>query len=202
VKSSGEVHKREASLPIQDTDTHHGAGLNAPQLLLTAPPPFEAVFAEQSRFAWRLLVRLGVQERDAADVCQEVFLVIHRRLAEFDPARSGLTSWVSGICVRAASDYRRRHPNRRETSDGELESMAVSGEQHHELEKRRAWLKLQRALDAMDAGKSEVFVLYELEALPMSEIATILGCPVQTAYSRLHAARQLVMLAFAAEGEP
>jgi RNA polymerase sigma-70 factor (ECF subfamily) len=176
--------------------------LNAPQLLPTAPPPFEAVFAEQSPFAWRLLVRLGVQERDAADVCQEVFLVIHRRLAEFDPGRGEIAGWISGICVRAASEYRRRNPNRRETSATELESIAVSSEQHHELEKRRAWLKLQRALDTMDAGKSEVFVLYELEALPMSEIARVLGCPVQTAYSRLHAARQLIMLSFTAEGEP
>jgi RNA polymerase sigma-70 factor, ECF subfamily len=37
-----------------------------------------------------------------------------------------------------------------------------------------------------------VFVLYELEELPMAEVAAGIGCPVQTAYSRLHAARKQV----------
>jgi RNA polymerase sigma-70 factor (ECF subfamily) len=37
-----------------------------------------------------------------------------------------------------------------------------------------------------------VFVLYELEELPMIEVAEAVGCPLQTAYSRLHAARDAV----------
>jgi RNA polymerase sigma-70 factor, ECF subfamily len=175
--------------------------LNAPQREILAPPAFAAVFAEQSRFVWRLLVRLGVHERDAADISQEVFVVVHRRLPEFDRDRSSLRSWVYGICVRAASDYRRRSPSRRETSDESLAHLGVDGTQARELEARRAWTKLARVLDGMDADKRQVFVLYELEAVPMHEIAAILECPVQTAYSRLHAARRLILSAFRAEGE-
>ena len=43
--------------------------------------------------------------------------------------------------------------------------------------------------DASDADKRAVFVLYELEELAMAEVAEAIGCPLQTAYSRLHAAR-------------
>ena len=145
---------------------------------------------------WRVLARLGVQERDVPDACQEAFLVVHRRLPDYDPARCALSSWVYGICLRVASDYRRRHPNRRETSDEALQHLALDAPQERNLETSRAWGKLAAALDAMDSGKREAFVLYELEAVPMNEIAKILGCPLHTAYARLHAARRLVLRAF------
>jgi RNA polymerase sigma-70 factor (ECF subfamily) len=170
--------------------------LNATQREIFAPPPFEAVFAEQSRFVWRLLVRMGVQARDAADVCQEVFLVVHRRLPDFDPGQSGIRTWVSGICLRAASEYRRRSPSRREILDEQLDPAAAAADPETDLETSRAWQKLSRVLDAMDVAQRQVFVLYELEAIPMSEIAAILDCPLQTAYSRLHAARRVVRSAF------
>lgn len=170
--------------------------MNAPQRRPSAAPTFEVVFADQARFAWRLLIRLGVSNRDAADVCQEVFLVVHRRLPQFEATRSSLRSWVYGICIRAASEYRRRNPARHEVYDHEHGSMIAAVGQDDSLEAKRAWLKLERALDAMDSDKRQVFVLYELENVSMAEICQILGCPVQTAYSRLHAARRLILAAF------
>jgi RNA polymerase sigma-70 factor, ECF subfamily len=159
-------------------------------------PEFDEIFVQHSPYVWRVLARLGVQSRDVPDACQEAFLVVHRRLGDFDPARGTLRSWVYGICARVASEYRRRHPNRRETSDAALAHVGVVQQQEDELEAARAWRRLSSILDAMDAPKREVFVLYELEALPISEVAMSLGCPVQTAYARLHAARRLVLSAF------
>ncbi len=176
--------------------------MNARQLQLVTPPAFEAVFAEHSRTAWRLLVRLGVQPRDAQDVCQEVFIVVHRRLPDFDPRRGSLVSWLYGICLRAASDYRRRHPNRRESPEQALLNVETSDRPDRDLEARRAWHKLASVLDTLDAGQRQVFVLYELEGLPMGEIASLLDSPLQTAYARLHAARRRVLGAFTREHAP
>jgi RNA polymerase sigma-70 factor (ECF subfamily) len=162
---------------------------------------FKHVFVECSRFVWRVLARLGVSERDVPDACQEVFLVVHRRLGDFDATRSSLRSWVYGICMRVASDYRRRSPSRRETAE-ELADIAVLSAQEANVDERRAWQKLARVLDEMDAPKRQAFVLYDLEALPMAEVAAILECPLQTAYSRLHAARRTVLEAFHGQEEP
>ena len=129
--------------------------MNATQREILAPPPFEVVFAEQSRFVWRLLVRLGVQARDAADVCQEVFLVVHRRLPEFDPGQSAIRAWVSGICLRAASEYRRRNPGRREVLGEPVQPVATAAGPDADLETQRAWATLSRVLDAMDVAKRE-----------------------------------------------
>ncbi len=178
------------------------AAANQPLPEPLSAPTFNGIFEQYSRFAWRALVRLGVQSRDAADACQEVFLVVHRRLDAFDASRGSPKSWVYGICVRVASDYRRRHPNRNEVSAAALAQVAVPGEQDDQLQDRRAREKLSRLLDAMDSAKREVFVLYELEALPMTDVASILECPLQTAYARLHAARRLVLAAFAGNEAP
>ncbi len=175
--------------------------MNAPKREVTGLPAFERVFEEHGAFAWRLLARLGVQQRDVPDVCQEVFIVVHRRLADFDPERSSVRTWVYGICARAASDYRRRHPNRRE-SELDPGDFTAPGQPDSELEAERAWARLARILSAMDPLKRQVFVLYELEAMPMSQIAAILECPEQTAYSRLHAARRAVLAEFEGKTTP
>ncbi len=57
---------------------------------------------------------------------------------------------------------------------------------------REARATLDRILDGLDDDKRAVFVLFEIEELPMTEVAMAVGCPLQTAYSRLHAARREV----------
>jgi RNA polymerase sigma-70 factor (ECF subfamily) len=68
--------------------------------------------------------------------------------------------------------------------------MRAEAGQEQSLERARARQQLDRMLDALDEDKRTVFVLYELERLPMNDVAAACGCPVQTAYSRLHAARR------------
>lgn len=147
------------------------------------------VFHEYAPFAWRVLRRLGVSEADANDVCQEVFITVHRRLSEFE-ARSSIRTWVFEICVRFAADYRKRMRRRREVAPGGLPEVTIDAGQERELSVREASGILDRILDGIDDEKREVFVLYEIEELSMTEVAESVGCPLQTAYSRLHAARR------------
>ncbi len=48
------------------------------------------------------------------------------------------------------------------------------------------------ALEQLDDAKREVFVLYEIEELEMKDVVALVGCPLQTGYSRLRAARKLL----------
>lgn len=152
---------------------------------------FDQVFTDNAPFVWRTLRRLGVREADVEDVCQEVFLVVHRQLAGFE-ARSSLRTWLYGICLRAASSYRRRPHRTREEISATPPEESIPAPQDDDLERKRALARLDAALDELDDDKRAVFVLYELEQLSMAEIAEATRCPVQTAYSRLHAARRLV----------
>lgn len=185
------------ALPSENSEAHlvPSAG---PRL---APPEFDSVFETSSRFVWRVLARLGVARADIQDVGQEVFMVVHRRLQDYD-GRASLQSWIYGICVRTASQHRRRHPGRRETEAAILLERGVPCHQERDLEHMRAQRLLQATVDAMDQDQAAVFVLYELEELSMSEVSSALGCPLQTAYSRLYAARKAVVLAFQHREDP
>jgi len=170
-----------------------------PLVLLTPKLDFDHVFTDTRPFVWRVLGRLGVARADIADVCQEVFLIVHRRRGDYDgrPVRA----WCYGICVRAAADYRKRAHRRHEKLGETLPEPPISAEQDRALELSRARAQLEQVLAELDQDKRAVFVLYELEELTMSEVASIVGCPLQTAYSRLHAARRAVRAAFGATGE-
>jgi RNA polymerase sigma-70 factor (ECF subfamily) len=132
-----------------------------------------------------------VREADIEDVCQEVFIVVHRKLADFE-ARSSPKTWIYGIAVRTASDYRKRASHVREIVTDSPPDEVSRDDPHDALSAQQARATLDRLLDQLDEDKRAVFVLYEIEELPMNEVARALGCPLQTAYSRLHAARSKI----------
>lgn len=168
------------------------AGLSAPSVEV---PTTAEVYAAHGRIVWRVLRRLGVPESEIEDAAQEVFVVVHRKLADF-AGRSSLRTWVCGIAVRCALEHRRRHARREEPTD-DIDLAATDASPIESLEQREARAMLERILASLDDAKRAVFVLYELEGLSMNEVAEVVGCPLQTAYSRLHAGRAHVDAAVA-----
>jgi len=156
-----------------------------------AIPTFREVFEEHAPYVWRVLRRLGVPESDVEDLCQEVFVVVHRKLPGFE-GRSSVRTWLYSICVRTASDHRRRAHVRREKVTDRPPERAGSAPQQQQLERRQARALLDAALLKLPEDKRAVFVLYEVEGLSMPEVAEAVGCPLQTAYSRLYSARDAV----------
>ncbi len=158
-------------------------------LVAPSAPSFAEVYRDYAAYAWRVLRRLGVREADVEDVCQELFLVVHRKLPKF-AHRSTLRTWLYSIAIRCASDHRRRAHVKREQPTRAFDDRApIDPPQPASLAHREARAVLDQILDALDQPKRAVFVLYELEELSMAEVAEAVGCPLQTAYSRLHAAR-------------
>jgi RNA polymerase sigma-70 factor (ECF subfamily) len=151
---------------------------------------FEDVYRDQFAFVWRSAKRLGVREASLDDVVQEVFVVVHRRLTDFE-GRSSLRTWLFGITIRIARDHRRSAA--RKDVDGSVDPDAVgtaSAGPGESAERAEAVRLLHAILDELDDERREVFVMSELEQLPMPEIALALGINVNTAYARLRMARQ------------
>ncbi len=154
---------------------------------------FRELYEGHFMFVWRSLRRLGVAERDCSDVAQEVFVVVHRRLSTLRQDVKPST-WMYGICVRAASDYRRRAANRYEV----LDEAAVDSEGSRSpsassvLAGREQVNELERILNAMPPEQREVFTAFELEGMSCPEIAISLEVPLGTVYSRLRLAREQI----------
>ena len=153
------------------------------------PPAFADVFREQARFVWRALLGLGVDPVDVQDASQQVFVVLHRKLPSFD-ATSTLRTFVYGICLRVASEYRRRAHRRYEKALADVPEGATPPTQENDVARREVLERFEAALGQLKPVMREVFVLYEIEELSMVEVAQVTQCPVPTAYSRLRAARR------------
>jgi RNA polymerase sigma-70 factor (ECF subfamily) len=162
-----------------------------------ALPSVGEVFQQELPYVARVLRYFGVPDADLADVCQEVFVVVHRKLPEFEH-RSAIRTWLFRISQRTASDYRKRAHVRREVPVSEPQrGLTEDGEETaRRVDLRRQLLSL---LEVLDEDKRTVFVLFEIEGLDMKDVANVLECPLQTAYSRLHAARRILKEAFEAD---
>jgi RNA polymerase sigma-70 factor (ECF subfamily) len=153
---------------------------------------FGRVYAEHFALVFRGLRRLGVSEAALEDAVQDVFLVVHRKWSAFE-GRCALRTWVYGIAVKVAKDYRRaeaRHSRRvqRFAELSQCEPASVSPSDR--LERREANRLLHTALGALHQEERAVFVLVELEELSMREAAQAMRLNLRTCQRRLKSARQ------------
>lgn len=149
---------------------------------------FPELFRTHTPYVWRVLRRLGVHERDIEDVAQDVFVTAHTNLHKFE-GRSQIRTWVYGICINRARDYLRLARVRREIPTEILPDTTLEANQEQHIDQKNSLAKLDQMLQHLDEDKRAVFVLFDIEELPMEDVAQALECPVQTAYSRLYAAR-------------
>ncbi len=156
----------------------------------TAMPEFRAIYEDFFDYVWRTLRRMGVREADLADAAHEVFVVVHRRLPDFDPARP-LAPWIGGIVYRVAVHEQRRARHRRErlTAPDDLPRPTSSRDPEQAALAAERARRVLMALRALDIKRRAVFVMHELDGLACPEIAEALGVPLNTVYSRLRAAR-------------
>jgi RNA polymerase sigma-70 factor (ECF subfamily) len=160
---------------------------------------FRQIFDSHAQAVTRTLRYLGVPESDLMDAAQEVFLVVNRRFREFQ-GRASLSTWIRQICLRVALSTRRRRGRRREEVVEQPPDAGADADQHARIERSEQRALLNGLLDALDDDQRAVIVLYEIELLPMREVAETVGCPLQTAYSRRKAALERLRAALT-EGE-
>lgn len=152
----------------------------------------EDVYREHFGFAWRSLRHLGVAEADVEDAAQDVFVVVHGKLATFEH-RAQITTWIYGICMNVAQARRRRAHVRRElpTDPASIPVDESRVEQADDaLERRQAEDMLDRILDTLPVEQRAVFTLFELDGRSSEEIAELCAIPIGTVYSRLRLARE------------
>lgn len=138
------------------------------------------------------LRRLGVPHADLPDVTQETLIAVHARWSEYD-ARRPLRPWLFAFAARLAANHRRRPEVRRAragVSDPMIDALVHDGPTPDaELADARDRALVLAALDLLDDDRRAVFVAAEIEGLGMPEIASYLGIPLNTGYTRLRLAR-------------
>lgn len=151
---------------------------------------FRGLYDEHHAFVWAVLRKLGVPERDAEDVMQEVFLVVHRRLDAFE-GRSAWTTWLYGITTRVYWNYARRQRSRPQASASasSLRLVDPAADPERFTQRREASVMLETLLGSLNAEKRTAYVLHTIEGLSAPQISAITGVNTRTIYSRLRAAK-------------
>jgi RNA polymerase sigma-70 factor, ECF subfamily len=163
-------------------------------------PSFQDVYQQDFAYVWQTLRRLGVRPSDLEDLAHDVFVVVHRRLGDFDPGRA-VRPWLFGIAYRVASEHRRRRPldgpaARSEADVADLVDQAPSPERILAADDARR--RVAEALEQLPLDQRCVLVLHDIDGVPVPEIALTLELPLNTVYSRLRLGRSKFAAALAA----
>jgi len=183
--------------------------LHSEELVTPAPEPtapaeadvssLADAYEEHFAFVWRSLRALGVPRASLDDATQDVFIVVQRRLSEFEQ-RSSLKTWLFGIAHGVAANARRSA--RRRATEPLPPDLSSFGPGPHELTERRESAAFVDAfLDGVDEAQRAAFTACVLEEMSVREAAEALDVNVNTLASRLRAVRAKFLAAVAELGE-
>ena len=162
------------------------------------------VFDDHAAYVFRVLRYLGIRDADLQDVCQEVFITVHRKIDSFE-GRAALGTWLYRVAANAALIKRRGKRAEVEVkledylptfkSDGHREGERAmlladwSGTPERELLSGEAREILEEGLALLPDHYRAILVLRDVEELSNEEVAEALGESVASVKSRLHRAR-------------
>jgi RNA polymerase sigma-70 factor (ECF subfamily) len=151
---------------------------------------FDELYQTYFGFVWRNVLNRGVPRSAVDDVVQEVFLVVHRKLPEFE-GRAQLRTWLAMVVRRVVAGHLRRRRNR--PAGEPLENEGVSSLQGpaEALDTKVAVSAFYKILEGMTDAQREIFVLHDIERITGREIAEITGMNENTVHTRLRAARRI-----------
>src|SRR5262249_16144612 len=141
----------------------------------------QRMFAVYHATVWRILRRRGLSPDAATDATQQAFVVAAERLADIEPQSE--RAFLIATALKGARSLQRQ-TNHLEL-DADLDQRATGANDE------RADLQLcDLALSKVSPELAEVFVLYEIEGLSSTEIASLLEIPLGSVASRLRRARE------------
>lgn len=152
-------------------------------------PAFREVFERELPFVYNALRRLGIAAADLPDVTQEVFATVASILPDYDPARP-IRPWLFGIAYRIGLRYAEVAYRRREVPSEIPDAPDSSPGADTAMERKETKTLVREALERVEPSRRAVLILSHFEHLSVPEIARTLDIPTNTAYSRLHRARE------------
>ena len=165
-------------------------------LRLVPSPPAAAVapdeacldaFLRELDYVHRTLRRLGTSNSETDDLAQELFLVLRKCWARYDPTRP-LRPYLFGIAFRIALAHQRE--SNREVAFEIVEVSDGGTGPDDALQSKQARALVFAALEQIPLPRRAVLLMHDLDEVPVEEVAAALAIPKFTVYSRLRKARR------------
>src|SRR5215467_4965081 len=160
---------------------------------------FTTVYRTHQARIYRFALLMSGSIAIAEDVTQEVFIVLMREAARYDPSRGSLSAYLYGIArnhVLRCLDRDRSYVPIVEESDDEvipLTELIAQCDPLDDLTRNEVIKSVRQAVLALPARYRDVVVLCDFQELSYVEAAQVLGRPVGTVCSRLHRGHALLL---------
>jgi RNA polymerase sigma-70 factor (ECF subfamily) len=160
------------------------------------PAPQETLGFDEIYATWyddvsRWIRAMGGPDAEREDLVQDVFVIVHRRLCDFDGRN--LPGWLYQIARRRVRDFRRllwvKHLMLRRSPLPEGLSLVSPGPAE-DLETKEKRQLLERLLERLNESERAALVLFEVEGYSGQQIAEVQGVPLNTVWARIHKARK------------
>ena len=176
---------------MQPGDSVMSNDIAAERVREAAQIDFTRLYEDYKRKVYGTVLKVVGPTSEVDDLVQIVFMEIHRSLPKY---RGGslLSTWIYRVTVNVALQHIRKQKRNRVFlffKDDERATDSLSFDMRRRFEQRDIMTRLYVLLDKISEKKRTVFVLHELESLPLEKVAEICDIPVNTVRSRLHSAR-------------
>jgi RNA polymerase sigma-70 factor, ECF subfamily len=159
---------------------------------------FEALMKKTQGKIYNLGLRLLKNKEDAADLLQETYIKAYEKIPKFR-GKSAFSTWIYRIATNFALMKLRKQKNDKisidelkKNSDGSYFKKQISDWSHNPM----AYFKneelkalLDRGINSLPPKYKSVFVLHDIEGLPIAEVASILSLSVPAVKTRVHRSR-------------
>lgn len=156
---------------------------------------FERIYRSHSRKVYTLCLRMTGDPTEAADLTQDVFLQLFRKIGTFR-GESSFSTWLHRMAVNIVLMRFRKKP----IADTSLDALADPADEFGTPAKEFGGpdlrlngvidrVILQAAINELPLGYKAMFILHYVQGYKYTEIAEILGCTVGNSKSQVHKAR-------------
>ncbi|QHW01349.1 sigma-70 family RNA polymerase sigma factor [Spirosoma endbachense] len=154
---------------------------------------FTVLVNQYERLVFHVVHRLTLDQADAQDICQDVFLKVYNRLNTF-AFESKLSTWIARIAYLTAIDYLRKYRKQTTTdlTDTLEQTYFTTETPEQALTQKDVSAYVNNLIAQLPAQYRTVLTLYHLDEFSYPEIEQITGLPEGTVKNYLFRARKLL----------
>jgi len=156
---------------------------------------FETLVRRKTSKVYALCYRVIGNAEDAKDISQLVFIKLWENIEKYDPTYA-FDTWLYRMVTNVAIDFMRNKQSRENAVNSNLRLVKTSAdaEQGVAVQRKEVEHVFHTVSSVLSPKQKTIFVMNQMEDLPSSEIAKVLGCRESTVRNHLFNARKLMQL--------
>ncbi|MBV9493167.1 MAG: RNA polymerase sigma factor [Acidobacteria bacterium] len=154
---------------------------------------FELLVRRKTSKVYALCYRIIGNAEDAKDISQLVFIKLWENLEKYDP-QYAFDTWLYRMVTNVAIDFMRNKQSRDNAVNSNLRLVKTSfdAEQGVVVQRKEVENVFNEVATVLSPKQKTIFVMNQMDDMPSSEIAKVLGCRESTVRNHLFNARKLM----------